>query len=110
MHIYFSGIGGAGIGPLAQVAREAGYEVSGSDQQDSQYIEYLLKHGIPDIHIGQTREHIAAAHDKQPIDWFVHSSALPSDHPELQFCREQDIKVSKRDELLNLILQERGRS
>jgi UDP-N-acetylmuramate--alanine ligase len=66
-----------------------------------------LKHGIPDIHIGQTREHIAAAHDKRPIDWFVHSSALPPDHPELQFCHEQDIKISKRDELLNLILQER---
>lgn len=108
MHIYFSGIGGAGIGPLAQVARQAGYEVSGSDQQDSSYIDYLLKHGIPGIHIGQSYENIAAAHDKQPIDWFVHSSALPSDHPELRFCREQDIKISKRDELLNLILQEKG--
>jgi UDP-N-acetylmuramate--alanine ligase len=38
----------------------------------------------------------------------VHSSALPADHPELRFCREQDIKVSKRDELLNLILEEKG--
>jgi len=107
MHIYFSGIGGAGIGPLAQVARQAGYVVSGSDQQPSQYIDYLVKHGIPDIHTGQTYEAIAAAHDRQPIDWFVHSSALPDDHPELRFCREQDIKVSKRDELLNLILQEK---
>jgi len=25
MHIYFSGIGGAGIGPLAQIAQQAGY-------------------------------------------------------------------------------------
>jgi UDP-N-acetylmuramate-alanine ligase len=40
MHVYFSGIGGAGIGPLAQIAHQAGYKVSGSDQQASAYIEY----------------------------------------------------------------------
>lgn len=107
MHIYFSGIGGAGIGPLAQVAHQASYKVSGSDQQDSQYVAYLHKHGVPDIHIGQSYENIAAAHAKSPIDWFVYSSAIPEDHPELKFCREQDIKTSKRDELLNLILQEK---
>ncbi len=107
MHIYFSGIGGAGIGPLAQVAHQAGYTVSGSDQQDSQYISYLKKHGIPDIHIGQSYEDISKAYESRPIDWFVYSSALPQTHPELQFCRDQDIKTSKRDELLNLILQEK---
>jgi UDP-N-acetylmuramate--alanine ligase len=107
MHIYFSGIGGAGIGPLAQIAHQAGYQVSGSDKQDSQYIDYLKKHGIGDIHIGQSREAIAKIHDKQPIDWFVYTSALPlenPDAPELVFCREQDIKTSKRDELLNEVL------
>lgn len=107
MHIYFSGIGGAGIGPLAQIARQAGYTVSGSDQQDSQYIAYLSKHGIVDVQIGQSGDGIAKVHDKQPIDWFVYSSALPADHPELQFCREQGIRMSKRDELLNQILQEK---
>lgn len=108
MHVYFSGIGGAGIGPLAQIAKQAGYQVSGSDQQDSQYIEYLAKHGVTDVHIGQSYEAIAEAHDRHAIDWFVHSSALPPDHPELTFCREQGIRVSKRDELLNRILEDTG--
>jgi UDP-N-acetylmuramate--alanine ligase len=107
MHIYFSGIGGAGIGPLAQVAHQAGYTVSGSDLQDSQYIAYLSKHGVTDTHIGQSRGGIAQVHGDRPIDWFVYSSALSADHPELQFCREQGIKTSKRDELLNRILQEK---
>ncbi len=107
MHIYFSGIGGAGIGPLAQIAHQAGYEVSGSDQQGSQYVGYLKKHGIADIRVGQSYEGIAKDHERTPIDWFVHSSALPADHPELKFCREQGIKVSKRDELLNRILNEK---
>jgi UDP-N-acetylmuramate--alanine ligase len=110
MHIYFSGIGGAGIGPLAMVAQQAGYTVSGSDKQASQYIDYLRAHGIKNIHIGQTRESIAAVHAATPIDWFVYTSALPLENPnapELAFCREQQIKVSKRDELLNEILTER---
>lgn len=111
MHIFFSGIGGAGIGPLALVAKQAGYEVSGSDKQDSQYIAYLRKHGIDDIHIGQTTEGIAALHDKKPIDWYVYSSAIAieqPDGPEFVFCREQGIHMSKRDELLNQIITDRG--
>lgn len=110
MHIYFSGIGGTGIGPLALIAKQAGYTVSGSDKQDSQYIEYLRKHGITEITIGQTTEAISAAHATQPIDWFVYSSALEKEnpnHPELLFVQEQGIKASKRDELLNQILEEK---
>jgi UDP-N-acetylmuramate--alanine ligase len=109
MHIFFSGIGGAGIGPLAQIAHQAGYKVSGSDKQDSQYIDYLRKHGITDIHIGQTLQNIAAVHDKNPIEWFVYSSAIPlenPDAPELKFCAEQAIKTSKRDEFLKQILED----
>lgn len=111
MHIFFSGIGGTAIGPLALIAREAGFTVSGSDKRDSQYIEYLRKHGIADIAIGQTAENIAAVHAREPIDWYVYSSAVVienADAPELAFCREQGIKTSKRDELLNHILQAKG--
>lgn len=111
MHIYFSGIGGAGIGPLAQIAHAAGYKVSGSDKQDSSYLEYLRKHGITNIHIGQSREAIAAVHEQDPIDWFVYTSALPlenPDAPELLYCSEMGIRTSKRDELLNTIIQEKG--
>ncbi len=107
MHIYFSGIGGAGTGPLAQIAQQAGYTVSGSDQQDSQYIDYLKKHGISQIHTGQDEAGIAAAHERQPIDWFVYSAAVPPDHPELKFCQAQGIKTSKRDELINQILSDK---
>ncbi|HMH30972.1 MAG TPA: Mur ligase domain-containing protein [Methylomirabilota bacterium] len=107
MRIYFSGIGGAGIGPLAQIAHQAGYDVAGSDQQASQYIDYLKKHGVSDVHVGQSVEAIRELHAKSPIDWLVYSSSLPDDHPELVFCREQGIKTSKRDELLNQILQDK---
>ncbi|MEK7594300.1 MAG: Mur ligase domain-containing protein [Patescibacteria group bacterium] len=111
MHIYFSGIGGAGIGPLAQIAHQAGYKVSGSDKQNSSYIDYLKKHGITDIHIGQSRDAIQTVHERNPIDWLVYTSALPLENPnapELAYCAQEGIKTSKRDELLNLILQDKG--
>ncbi|HSX46959.1 MAG TPA: Mur ligase domain-containing protein [Patescibacteria group bacterium] len=107
MHVYFSGIGGTAIGPLALIAQEAGYEVSGSDKQDSQYIQYLKQHGLKNIHIGQTYEQIRLAHEANPIDWYVYSSAVAienPDAPELGFCKENGIRTSKRDELLNKIL------
>lgn len=111
MHIFFSGIGGTAIGPLALIAQEAGYTVSGSDTRPSQYIEYLKEHGITDIHVGpQTYDQIASIHIRQPIDWFVYTSALPLEQPdaeELRFCRDQDIKISKRDALLNVILHDK---
>jgi UDP-N-acetylmuramate--alanine ligase len=111
MHIFFSGIGGTAIGPLALIAKQAGYEVSGSDKQDSQYIAYLKKQGISDIVIDQSYDHISKVHGAKPIDWYVYSSAITledSDAPELLFCKEQCIKMSKRDELLNQILQDTG--
>lgn len=108
MHIYFSGIGGAGISPLAQIAHKAGYIVSGSDQQQTPYIDYLQGHGVTNIHIGQSYEQIAEIHGKTSIDWFVRTSAVPDNSEELRFCHDQGIKTSKRDELLNLILKEQN--
>ncbi len=110
MHIFFSGIGGAGIGPLALIAKEAGFEVSGSDKQDSSYIDYLKKRGISNVYIGQSKEQIAKIHAKNAIDWYVYSSAIEKENPhspELQFANEQNIKTSKRDEFLGYILQQK---
>jgi UDP-N-acetylmuramate--alanine ligase len=106
MHIFFSGIGGGGVGPLALIAKQAGYEVSGSDQTESAYTKQLQKQGI-DLYIGQTTEKIEALHAKHPIDWFVFTSAITRTHPdheELTFARRNHIKFSLRDELLNKII------
>lgn len=111
MHIYFSGIGGTAIGPLALLAKQAGYEVSGSDKQSSGYIEYLKSQGIDEINIGQSAEQIASLHQNHNIDWLVYSSAVAIEnpnHPEIVFARENDIRATKRDELLNKIIEDSG--
>lgn len=106
MHIFFSGIGGGGIGPLALIAKQAGYDVSGSDSQESVNTTQLQKQGI-DFYIGQTAEAIAAHHAKKPVDWFVFSSGITRgnpNHPEIMFAKEHGIPFSLRDELLNKII------
>jgi UDP-N-acetylmuramate--alanine ligase len=111
MHLYFSGIGGTGIGPLALIARQVGYDVSGSDKQDSGYISYLRTKGIEDIHIGQTADNIKNVQERHSIDWAVFSSAVffeNESHPELDFARQNSIRTSKRDEFIKHILKENG--
>lgn len=108
MHVFFSGIGGTGIGPLALIAKEAGFTVSGSDKQDSQYTKYLDNKGI-NLYIGQSAEAIKSTNDNNHIDWYVYSSALPLEnpkHPELLAIKELGIKHSKRDEFLGFLLKE----
>lgn len=107
MHIYFSGIGGVAIGPLSEIARDAGYTVSGSDLSDSLVTRELRASGI-DVQIGQDGSQIADVHEQQPIDWFVYTAALPEDHPELMFARANGIRTSKRDELLATIIREKN--
>lgn len=102
MHVYFSGIGGAGIGPLALLAQDCGYEVSGSDAARSPFIDKLSD---IDVEIGnQDGTHLEASHSRKPIEWLVYTAALPKDHPELLKAQELGIRVSKRDEFINHII------
>ncbi len=110
MHVYFSGIGGTGISALAVIAKQAGYDVSGSDARNSQYLDYLRQKGVTDTHVGLAREQIAEVHSKNPIDWYVYGSAQPldfPDNPEFVFCQENGIKMSKRDEFVSEILNQK---
>ena len=112
MHVYIAGIGGAGLGPLAEIVHQLGHKVSGSDLKDSEDLDRMRKwQPAPTISIGQTAEWIAAFHAKQPIDWYVYSSALawmkPA-NPELAWIKKQAIKHSKRDEFLNYLIKEKN--
>ncbi|MCA9308832.1 hypothetical protein KC973_00490 [Candidatus Saccharibacteria bacterium] len=107
MHVYCSGIGGVGIGPLAMLALDAGFLVSGSDLHQSEMTDLLGSRGA-NVSIGQDGSQIATAHQSSPIEWFVYSAALPEDHPELVFAKQNNIKLSKRDEFINTLLSEKN--
>ena len=109
MHIYVAGLGGAGMGPLAQMAHQIGHRISGSDLKDSDALAAMRKwQPAPTINITQTASQIAAVHARQPIDWYIYSSALEWAHPpneELAWVKQNNIKYSKRDEFLNYLLE-----
>lgn len=108
MNIYFSGIGGVGIGPLAEIAYDAGYKVAGSDSSTSLMTDNLMALGI-EIHIGnQDGEFLQSYHDKQTVDWLIYTAALPNDHPELVLAKKLGIKIAKRDELLAHIISDKN--
>eukprot|EP00039_Didymoeca_costata_P023920 m.348879 g.348879 ORF g.348879 m.348879 type:complete len:78 (-) comp39432_c0_seq1:163-396(-) len=67
MHIYFSGMGGVGIGPLANLAHELGYDINGSDMRESKLTKKFLDIGIK-VGINSTHEHIARS---QLIGMFI---------------------------------------
>lgn len=107
MRIYFCGIGGTGIGPLAQMALDAGYQVLGSDRTSSAATESLTRQGI-EVSVDQSGDNLRQAHTDQPIDLFVYSSGIPADHAELVLARQLGIPTVKRDELINQIIADHG--
>ena len=107
MRIYFSGIGGVGIGPLAEIAHDAGYNVVGSDAAESLMTKELAARGVT-VYLSQDGDALRREHDTQSIDWFVYTAALSEDHPELLLARELGIRVAKRDELLAEILKQKN--
>lgn len=107
MRIYFSGIGGVGIGPLSRIALGAGYDVCGSDKSPSLITDELVAAGIS-VSFDQSGAFLQAEHDKTPFDWFVYTAALPEGHPELVLARKLGIKTSKRDELLAQIIADKN--
>ena len=106
MKIYISGISGTGMGPLALMAKQAGFDVSGSDLHKGAIYDELVAAGI-DVFIGEQDGMFLKKH-LNGLDWFAYTSALPEDHAELVMAREVGIKVTKRDDLTAFLVKELG--
>lgn len=105
MHVFLSGIGGAGLSALANLCLDLGFSVSGSDRENNPSIEMLNNRGAG-ITTTQSAEGLDLVHRNQPIDLFVYTSALPKDHPELLKATELGIETTKRDGLINFVIKE----
>lgn len=104
MRVFFSGIGGVAIGPLALIARDMGHTVMGSDAAASRYTELMAEQGVK-VALDQSGQALREAHAEQSLDWYVYTAALPPDHPELKAARDLGVRVSKRDEFLNEVIK-----
>ena len=89
-HIHFVGLGGAGMSGIAEVLRNLGYQISGSDLSDSATLRRLQGLGIK-TYIGHAASNVLGA------DAVVTSTAVQSDNPEVpqrasarcRWCRAQ---------------------
>ena len=92
-HIHFIGIGGAGMGGIAEVLLNQGYQISGSDMSENSVTQRLKNFGAT----------VFKGHDKQHIDGVdvvVVSTAIKQDNVELVAAREARIPVVPRAEML----------
>src|ERR1700756_2711607 len=91
--IHFVGIGGEGVGGIAEVLVNLGYTVQGSDASDNYNVERLRKKGAK-VSIGHRAENVDRA------DVVVVSTAIKRDNPELMAARALRIPVVRRAEML----------
>ncbi|MBR9872380.1 MAG: UDP-N-acetylmuramate--L-alanine ligase [Gammaproteobacteria bacterium] len=98
--IHFIGVGGAGMSGIAEVLKNQGYEVSGSDIKESLVTDRLRAMGIQ-VYIGHREENSANA------DVVVVSSAVSSDNPEVVSARSRRVPIVPRAEMLAEIMRYR---
>ncbi len=99
-HIHFVGIGGAGMCGIAEVLKNQGYQVSGSDIKASKITAQLEENGIQ-VYIGHAAENI------QHANVIVVSTAIDQENPEIKAAIEQRIPVVRRAEMLGELMRYR---
>ena len=97
--IYFIGIGGIGMSALARYFNTQGVFVSGYDKTPTPLTDDLQKEGIQ-IHFKDDLNQI----DKE-ASVIVYTPAIPVDHGELNFFRDNGYQVVKRSDVLNWITE-----
>ncbi len=96
--IHFIGIGGSGMCPLAEILYSQGYQLSGSDNNESDTLTRIKNMGIP-VAMGQRAENIEGA------EMIVYTAALLKDNPELVAAKNSGIPTFERSEMLGAITE-----
>ena len=91
--IHFVGIGGIGMSGLAQIMRNMGFRIQGSDQNKNKNTLSCSKLGIK-IFIGHSSKNVKKA------SILVKSTAIKSNNVELKFAKKNKIPIFSRAEVL----------
>ncbi len=95
--VYFLGIGGIGMSALARYFNEKGVKVSGYDKTETALTKKLVGEGI-DIHFTDD----VALIDKN-AEIVVYTPAVPANHAELNFFKDNNYNLLKRSDVLGLL-------
>lgn len=79
--IHFIGIGGAGMCPLAEILISLGYELSGSDNNDTETFRKIEKEGAK-VFLGQVKENLT-----DDIELVIYTNAILAGNEELEYAK-----------------------
>ena len=98
-NIYFVGIGGIGMSALARYFNTQGVKVSGYDKTPTALTDDLVKEGIL-IHFEDDINQIDKA-----ATVVVYTPAIPTEHKELNYLRDNGYNVVKRSDVLQWVTE-----
>lgn len=79
--VHFIGIGGAGMCPLAEIMLSLGYNLSGSDNNDTETFRRIEKKGAK-VFLGQTKENLT-----DDIELVIYTNAILAGNEELEYAK-----------------------
>lgn len=96
--IHFVGIGGAGMGGIAEVLHNQGYRITGSDSADNSMTQRLRSLGV-------TIYPTHSANNIHSVDVVVRSTAIPDSNPEILAARQAHIPIVPRAQMLGELMR-----
>ncbi len=97
-NVFFIGIGGISMSALAQILKNDGYKVQGSDFKESDTVKELVASGIP-VTIGHKAQSVEGA------GAVIYTAAIKEDNPELKRAKELGIPCVERAVLLGAMMK-----
>ncbi|MEI8278263.1 MAG: UDP-N-acetylmuramate--L-alanine ligase [Bacteroidota bacterium] len=97
--VYFIGIGGIGMSAIARFFNQRGVIVKGYDRTETELTKRLVEEGI-EVHYSDDVELL----DKEAT-LIVYTPAIPKEHKELNWYRDNKYQVFKRSDVLQWITQ-----
>ena len=97
-HYHLIGIGGIGVGTLASLFLDDGFDISGSDIKENDMTKILKKKGA-DVYIGHKASNISNP------NCVICSSAISQDNPEIVEAKRKNILIVKRGQALAELVQ-----
>lgn len=100
--VYFVGAGGIGMSAIARYFISRGHVVAGYDKTPSELTKMLEREGML-IHYEENTDMIPhACRDKESC-LVIYTPAIPSNHKELQYFRENGFEIQKRAQVLGTL-------
>ena len=102
--VYFVGAGGIGMSAIARYFIKKGLVVAGYDKTPSELTTRLEKEGML-IHYEENVDEIPHACRRKESCLVIFTPAIPEEHKELRYFRENGFEIQKRAQVLGTLTQ-----